>query len=89
MGNNILTTQDQTTEFLLYTTPEGGVKVKVLLNNEPIWLTQQRMAELFNVGIPAISKHLKNIFEGGELEQNSVISILESTATGSRNIKKV
>lgn len=80
MSDNNLTIQDQMTEFLLYTAPEGGVKVEVLLSNETIWLTQQRMAELFNVGIPAISKHLKNIFESGELEQNSVISILESTA---------
>jgi hypothetical protein len=80
LSDNNLTIQDQMTEFLLYTAPEGGVKVEVLLSNETIWLTQQRMAELFNVGIPAISKHLKNIFESGELEQNSVISILESTA---------
>ncbi len=80
MSNNNLTVKDETTEFLLYSTPGGGIKVEVLLNNETIWLPQQRMAELFHVGVPAISKHLKNIFESGELEQNSVISILESTA---------
>ena len=58
-----LSLQDQTTEFLLYTTPNGGVKVEVALSGETLWLTQKRMAELFGVGVPAISKHLKNIFE--------------------------
>jgi len=77
---NELTIKDQTTEFLLYTAPNGGVKVEVVLNNETLWLTQKRMAELFSVGVPAISKHLKNIFDSGELEPNSVISILETTA---------
>ena len=75
-----LTPHDETTEFLLYTTPNGQVKVEVLLNNETLWLTQKRMAELFGVGVPAISKHLKNIFDSQELEPNSVISILETTA---------
>ena len=68
------------TEFLLYTTPNGKVKVEIFLRDENIWLTQKRMAELFGVGIPAINKHLKNIFESRELQENSVISILEITA---------
>jgi len=76
---NILTTQDQTTEFLLYTAPNGGVKVEVLLNNETIWLTQDRMAQLFGVQRPAITKHLKKIFESGELQEEVVSSILELT----------
>lgn len=75
-----LSRQDQTTEFLLYTAPNGEIKVEVLLSNETIWMTQKRMAELFGVGIPAISKHLKNIFASNELEPDSVISILETTA---------
>ncbi len=75
-----LSLQDQATEFLLYTTPNGDIKVEVLLSNETIWLTQKRMAELFGVGVPAISKHLKNIFESNELDRDSVISILETTA---------
>lgn len=74
-----LSLQDQTTEFLLYTAPNGTVKVEVLLSNETIWLTQKRMAELFGVGVPAISKHLKNIFDSGELQEELVISILETT----------
>jgi len=75
-----LSLKDQTTEFLLYTTPNGAVRVEVLLSGETLWLTQKRMAELFGVGVPAISKHLKNIFESGELQQESVLSILETTA---------
>jgi len=74
-----LSLQDQTTEFLLYTAPNGAIKVEVLLSNETIWLTRKRMAELFGVGVPAISKHLKNIFESGELQEELVISILEHT----------
>jgi hypothetical protein len=75
-----LSLQDQTTEFLLYTAPNGAVKVEVLLSGETLWLTQKRMAELFGVGVPAISKHLKNIFASNELQPDSVISILETTA---------
>ena len=74
-----LSLQDQTTEFLLYTAPSGAVKVEVLLSGETLWLTQKRMAELFGVGVPAISKHLKNIFESGELQEQLVVSILENT----------
>lgn len=74
-----LSLQDQTSEFLLYTAPNGEVKVEVLLNGETIWLTQERIAELFGVQRPAISKHLKNIFESGELQEELVISILEHT----------
>lgn len=74
-----LSLQDQNSEFLLYTAPNGEVKVEVLLSGETIWLTQKRIAELFGVQRPAISKHLKNIFESGELQEELVISILEHT----------
>lgn len=74
-----LTLGDEVSDFLLYTTPGGEVKVEVLLGQETIWLTQARMAELFQVGVPAISKHLKNVFESGELEEAVVVSILENT----------
>ncbi len=76
---NQLTIKEQTTEFLLYTTPSGEVKVEVFLYNENLWLTQERMAELFGVQRPAITKHLGNIFADGELEENMVSSILEHT----------
>lgn len=74
-----LSLQDQTSEFLLYTAPNGAVKVEVLLSGETLWLTQERMAELFGVQRPAITKHLKNIFESKELQEDVVCSILEHT----------
>jgi len=67
------------TEFLLYTTPNGKVKVEIFLKDETIWLTQDRIAELFGVQRPAVTKHLKNIFESGELQEAVVSSILEQT----------
>lgn len=73
--------------FILYTAPSGEVSLRVLLQNETIWLTQKMMAELFDVGIPAINKHLSNIFESHELEEFSVISILETTASDGKNYK--
>jgi len=76
-----LTLKDQLTEFLLYTSPNGEIKVEVFFHNENIWLTQKRMAELFDIQVPGINKHLKNIFESGELDEKSVISILETTAS--------
>lgn len=74
-----LSLQDQSSEFLLYTAPNGDVKVEVLLSGETIWLTQERIAQLFGVQRPAITKHLKNIFESGELQEQLVCSILEHT----------
>lgn len=74
-----LTVRDEVTDFLLYTGPDGQVKVECLLHDETIWMPQKRIAELFGVGIPAISKHLKNIFESGELQEEVVVSILEIT----------
>ena len=64
-------------EILLYTTPDKKVKVDVLYQNETIWLTQQRMADLFGVQRPAITKHLKNIYETAELNEETTSSILE------------
>lgn len=67
------------TEFLLYTTPNGKVKVEIFLRDENIWLTQDKIALLFGVQRPAITKHLQNIFESGELIEDQVSSILEHT----------
>ena len=74
-----LSIQDETTEFLLYTVPEGGVRVEVILNNETIWLTQQRMADLFGVDRTGIGKHLKNIFASGELDEDVVCAEIAHT----------
>ena len=67
-------------QFLLYTAPDGAVKVDVFLKDETVWLTQKALAELFGVKRPAITKHLGNIFSTGELMEDSVCSILEHTA---------
>jgi len=79
MKKNKLTEKDELTEFLLYTTPSSDVKIEIFMHNETVWLSQKRMAELFGVQRPAITKHLKNIFESGELVEKEVSSILEHT----------
>jgi hypothetical protein len=74
-------------EFLLYTAPDGAVKVSVLFRDETARLTQRALAELFGVKVPAITKHLKNIFTSGELAESSVVSILETAATDGKTYK--
>lgn len=65
--------------FVIFQTASGKVNIDVFFQNETLWLTQKKMAELFEVNVPAISKHLKNIFEEGELDEKVVVSILENT----------
>ena len=72
-------------QFLLYNMPDEEGKVQVVIKDETIWCTQKAMAQLFGVGVPAISKHLKNIFEEGELQMDSVISKMETTAADNKN----
>ena len=72
-------------KFVLYTAPTGEIRVDVLLQDESVWLTQKAIAELFGVQRPAITKHLINIFESGELNEISVSSILEHTAEDGKN----
>lgn len=74
------------TEILLYTTPSGKVKVEIFLRDENIWLAG-KIALLFGVQRPAVTKHLKNIFESKELLENSVSSILEHTAEDGKTYK--
>jgi hypothetical protein len=89
MKSTTLTTRDELTEFLLYTTPNSDVRVETYLHNETLWLPQKRIAELFGVNVPAISKHLNNIYEDGELEKEATISILETVQKeGNRNVKR-
>ena len=77
-------------QFLIYSTPKENVLVDVVVKDENIWVTQKAMAELFGVKVPAISKHLKNIFEEGELQQKSTISKMEIVQSeGTRNIKRL
>ena len=80
MKHKNLTIQDELTEFLLYTTPNSDIKIEAYLHNETVWLPQKRIAELFGVDRTVITKHLKNIFESGELEEDSVCAKIAHTA---------
>lgn len=73
--------RNSTAEFLIFQIKGKESGVQVVYHDETVWCTQKAMAELFDVGVPAISKHLKNIFESGELSENSVISKMETTAS--------
>ena len=66
-------------KFLMYSTPQGDVNVEAVVRDETLWLTQKAMAQLFGVQVPAINKHLKNIFSEGELNEDVVISKMEIT----------
>jgi hypothetical protein len=75
--------------IILYSTPQGNVKIEVVFNNETFWLTQKAMAHLFVVEVPAISKHLTNIYDTNELQKEATISILETVQKeGIRNVKR-
>ena len=74
-------------QFLLYTAPDGEVKVEVCFRDETVWLTQKALAELFGVKVPAVNKHLKNIFESGELSREATISKMEiARSEGGREV---
>ena len=77
--------RNSTAEFLIFMLEGKEDGIQVMYKNETIWATQKAMAQLFDVGVPAISKHLKNIFESGELVENSVISKMETTASDGKN----
>ena len=75
--------------FLIYNTPQEQVRVDVVVKDETVWLTQKAMSTLFDVQVPAISKHLSNIYDEGELEREATISILETVQTeGTRSITR-
>ena len=76
-------------EILLYKTANDEVKLEVLIQNETLWLTQKQIAELFDVKVPAISKHIKNIFESGELQETSTVSKMEIVRQeGKREVRR-
>lgn len=66
-------------QLVIYQTPQGDTNIDVRIKGETIWLTQRQIAELFGTKVPAISKHLKNIFSSGELREDKVISKMETT----------
>lgn len=72
--------RNSTAEFLIFQLEGKKDGIQVVYKDETIWVTQKAIAELFDVGVPAISKHLKNIFESGELLEHSVVSKMEITA---------
>jgi len=79
----------QQSDFILYTSNDGDVNVEVVLKDETVWLTQKAMSGLFEVKVPAISKHLANIYETGELRKESTISILETVQKeGNRKVRR-
>ena len=73
------------TQFILYQLPDEEGVIQVVVKDETIWATQKAMAQLFGVGVPAVSKHLSNILEEGELVENSVVSKMEITAADGKN----
>jgi len=80
---------DKQSNFLLYNGNDGKVNTEVFLKDETVWLTQKAIGELFGVNIPAISKHLANIFESEELQKEATLSILETVQMeGSRQVKR-
>lgn len=74
-------------DLIIYNTDDGEANVNLLAKDGTVWCTQAQMAELFNVQKAAISKHLKNLFEDGEVDKNSVVSILETTAADGKKYK--
>ena len=67
-------------KLIIYKNSEGNIIVDAIYKDETLWLSQKGMSKVFNVGVPAISKHLKNIFEEQELDKNLVVSKMEITA---------
>ena len=70
--------QTDETQYVLYHLPEDEGVIQVVVKDETMWATQKAMAQLFDVGVPAISKHLKNIYSDGELSETSTISKMET-----------
>ena len=76
-------------ELIFYKTPEGEQRIEVVYHEENFWLTQRSLADLFAVGIPAINKHLKNIYETGELVRDATLSKMEIVRQeGSREVRR-
>jgi len=77
-------------ELIFYKTPDGEQRIEVVYQDENFWMSQGALAELFGVKIPAVSKHLKNIFESGELEQAATVSKMETVRQeGSREVRRM
>ncbi len=85
-----MTPSSDKSEIILYKTDDGAIKIDTVFLGETIWLTQAQMAELFDVNVPAISKHLNNIFEKGELQKEATVSKMETVQQeGSRQVIRI
>lgn len=73
--------KEQPSQIIIYQAKDGKAKLDVRLEDETVWLTQEQMADLFQIDKSGISRHLKNIFESGELKRDSVVAIFATTAT--------
>lgn len=88
-NKKIIPSNNSFTEFLLYTTPNGKVKVEIFLHDENIWLTQAKIADLFDVERSVVTKHLQNIFQEGELDKNlTCAKIAQVQNEGVRQVKR-
>lgn len=77
---------EEKNNLLIYKNKDGNIIVDAIYKDETLWLSQKGMSKVFEVGVPAISKHLKNIFEEKELNKDSVVSKMEITAEDARII---
>ncbi len=76
-----------TDEVLIYKMPDSEVRVEMMIHDENLWLTQEKIAVLFGVKRPAVTKHLANIFSEGELDKDAVCSKMEHTATDGKTYR--
>lgn len=83
-NNDAANDNNQIKKILFYSNNDNNITISVRFHNGTFWLSQKNIAELFGVYVPAVSKHLKNIFETGELSEDSVVSILETTAADNK-----
>lgn len=87
--NDYFDSLGETSDFLFYSGHDGSIRVEVIVGDETVWLSQKGMAELFNVEVPAISKHVKNIYSEGELDDVSTVSKMETVQReGNRDVSR-
>jgi hypothetical protein len=88
-NEKLLKPSDELSEFLLYTAPDGNVKIEIFVQNETVWLTQQKIGELFGVAKSTISEHLSHIFESGELDREATVRNFRTVQTeGNREVTR-
>jgi len=80
MKGKMTKVKNETNQFLIYRSEDGRTKIDVMLEAETLWLNQKQLTELFGKAKGTISEHIKNIFEDGELDKNSVVRFFRTTA---------